>query len=148
MMTRCRILLILILLFGLAGQASAASFPLIIEISPLLNIRSIVSALGGTLVDSIPGANTYLVNVPLIPTGAVASLLGIQSMELNKGVALVPAPRPAVLTVPPNTPPDWYKNQPAMLLVRSRDALAYSTGRGVVIADINSKVDVRHPALI
>src|SRR5262245_38746225 len=35
-----------------------------------------------------------------------------------------------------------------MLLIRSADALQYSTGRAVVIADINSKVDVAHPALI
>jgi thermitase len=35
-----------------------------------------------------------------------------------------------------------------MLLIRSGNALPYSTGRGVVVADINSKVDVAHPSLI
>jgi subtilisin family serine protease len=147
-MTGRRFLLVLILLFGLTIQAGAASTPLILQLGPLGSITSVVSALGGTLIDSIPGANTYLVNLPLVPTGTVASLLGIQWMEVNKGVALPSVPRPLVLSVPPNMPPDWYKYQPAMFLTRSRDALAYSTGRGVVIADLNSKVDVRHPALI
>ena len=32
-------------------------------------------------------------------------------------------------------------------LIRAGDALPYSTGRGMVVADINSKVDIGHPAL-
>jgi subtilisin family serine protease len=148
-MTRRRILFTLfVLIFGLAAQASAASYPLIIQITPLSNITTIASTLGGTVVDSIPGANTYLLNVPLIPSSTVASLLGIQLMELNTGVTLPGFAQVGVLAVPPGTPPDWYRAQPSMLLIRSADALTYSRGRGVVVADINSKVDVGHPALI
>lgn len=138
----------LVVFFGLAAQAGAASYPLIIQISPLANITTIASALGGTVVDSIPGANTYLLNVPLVPTNTIASLLGIQAMELNTGVTLPTVAQVGVLAVPPGTPSDWYKAQPSMLLIHSDDAHAYSRGRGVVIADINSKVDVGHPALI
>jgi subtilisin family serine protease len=137
-----------VLVFGLSAQAYAASYPLIVELSPFANILSIVSALGGTLVDSIPGANTYLLNVPLIPSPLIAPLLGIQSMELNMGVTQPGNAQLGVLTVPSKTKPDWYKSQPAMLRIRAADALHYSTGRGVVVADINSKVDVGHPALI
>jgi len=35
-----------------------------------------------------------------------------------------------------------------MQLIRAGEALLYSTGRGVVVADIDSQVDVSHPALI
>jgi subtilisin family serine protease len=148
-MTRRRIFFtLLVLIFGLAAQASAASYPLIIQITPLSSITTIASTLGGTVVDSIPGANTYLLNVPIVPSSTSASLLGIQLMELNTGVTLPGFVQVGVLAVPPGTPPDWYKAQPSMLLIRSANALTYSRGRGVVVADINSKVDVGHPALI
>ena len=143
-----RLFLILILILGLSAQLSAASYPLIIQTSPLASITAIVGALGGTLVDRIPGTNTYLINVPLVPSPATASWLGIQWMELNIGVTQPGFFQVGVVTVPPNTPPDWYKAQPSMLRIHAGDALAYSTGRGVVVADINSKVDVAHPALI
>src|SRR5262245_49151440 len=148
-MTRRRIFFtLLVLVFGLAAQASAASYPLIIQISPLSSITAIASTLGGTVVDSIPGTNTYLLNLPAVPTSTMASLLGIQLMELNTGVTLPGFVQVGVLAVPPGSPPDWYKAQPSMLLIRSANALTYSRGRGVVVADINSKVDVGHPALI
>src|SRR5436190_23162136 len=105
-MTGRRLILILVLIFGMAAQGSAASYPLIVTVSPLTNILSVVSALGGTLVDSIPGANTYLLNVPLIPTSLVASLLGIQSMELNTGVTQPGYVQLGVLVVKNNTPAD------------------------------------------
>ena len=147
-MTGRRVILILLLTLGLATQASAASYPLIVDLGPLGIIGTVVSVLGGTLVDGIPGTSTYLLNVPLIPSPLLASLLGIQSMELNTGVTQPGFVQFAVLTVPPPTAPDWYKYQPAWTRIHTVAALPYSTGRGVVVADINSKVDVGHPALI
>jgi subtilisin family serine protease len=126
----------------------AADYPLIVQVSPVANITTIVSVLGGSVADSIPGARTYLLKVPAVPTAATASLLGIQWMELNLGVTLPGFTQVGVVTVPPNTPPDWYKYQPSMMLIQSANALAYSRGSGVVVADINSKVDFGHPALI
>jgi hypothetical protein len=131
----------------MTAQANAA-VPVVVQIGPLSSITSIVASLGGTLIDSIPGTNIYLLNLPFVPSSLVTSLLGIQWLEVNQGLTLPAVPLPAHLSVPPNMPPDWYKYQPSMLLIHSRQALAYSTGRGVVVADINSKVDVRHPALM
>src|ERR671926_120353 len=105
-MTGRRILIILILIFGLTAQASAAPLPLILDLSPLGSINNIVSLLGGTLIDRIPGTNTYLVNLPLLPTATVAQLLGIKSIEVNKGVALPRVAKPGVISVPPRTPVD------------------------------------------
>jgi subtilisin family serine protease len=134
------------LLFGTTTEASAA-VPIIIQTGPLSSITSIVSTLGGVLVDRIPGTNIYLLNVPFVPSSLTTNLLGIQWLEVNQGVALPTLPLPVRLSVPSNVAPDWYKYQPSMLLIHSRDALAYSKGRGIVVADLNSKVDVRHPAL-
>jgi thermitase len=49
-----------------------------------------------------------------------------------------------------STPPisDWYRAQPALQLVRTAESHSYSTGRSVVVADINSRVDYSHPALV
>src|SRR5438128_1267958 len=138
----------LILLFGLSSQADAASYPLIVEIPRTVSIHTLAPTLGGTVVDSIPGANTYLLNLPVVPLPARATVLGIQWMELNTGVRLPRFSRPGVLKVPGTAAPDWYKQQPAMQLINAGKALPFSTGRGVVVADINSQVDYAHPALV
>jgi subtilisin family serine protease len=145
-MTGRRIFLTLVLLLGLTLQANAA--PLIVQVGPLSNILSIVATLGGSVVDSIPGTNIFLLNVPFVPSSFTASLLGIQWMETNQGVTLPSITVPALLRLPANTAPDWYRYQPSLMLIRSGNALAYSRGRGVVVADLNSKVDVRHAALV
>jgi subtilisin family serine protease len=144
---RCRIFLILVLLLGLTTQASAST-PLIVQLSPLSSLTAVLSSLGGTLVDSIPGTNIYLLNVPLIPTSTLASLLGIQWMESNVGVTQPGTAPTGLLTLPATIAPDWYKQQPALALIRAQNALVYSRGRGVVVADLNSQVDVAHPGLI
>src|SRR5262245_25032216 len=107
-----RILVVAVLLFGMTAQASAA-VPVIVQLGPLSSITSVVSSLGGTLVDSIPGTNIYLLNLPFVPSSLTASLLGIQWMEVNQGMALPALPMPVPLTLPSNTPPDWYKYQPS-----------------------------------
>lgn len=141
------ILLSALLLFGATPPADAA-VPLIVQVGPLSNIVSVVASLGGTLVDRIPGTNIYLLNVPIVPSQLLTSLLGIQWVEFNRGVPMPAVAMPAALRTPDNVPADWYKYQPSMLLIRSGQALSYSRGRGVVVADLNSKVDVAHPALI
>src|SRR5438445_1675171 len=137
----------LILLFGLSSQADAASYPLIVQIPRTVSIHTLAATLGGTVVDSVPGANTYLLNLPFVPLPARATVLGIQWMELDTGVRLPRFSRPGVLKVPGTAAADWYKLQPAMQLINAGKALPFSTGRGVVVADINSHVDYAHPAL-
>jgi subtilisin family serine protease len=145
-MTGRRLLLILLLVFGLTTQATAA--PLIVQLGPLSSIGAVLSALGGTLIDNIPGTSIFLIDVPLLPPSLLSSLLGIQWWEPNQGVSAPGIPVPLVMSVRGNMAADWYKAQPSLLLIRSADALAYTRGRGVVVADLNSQVDVRHPALI
>jgi subtilisin family serine protease len=142
-----RFILILALVLVMTAQASAAT-PLVIQISPLANITNILAALGGTVVDTIPGTGLFLLNVPLVPSNTLASLLGIQWMEVNQGVTLPGFLPFGTVSIPASLGADWYQHQPAMLVIRSRNAQDYSKGRGVVIADLNSRVDVGHPALI
>src|SRR5438132_4092454 len=147
-MRSCRVLfLIFIFLLGLTSQAAAASYPLIVQIPSTVGIDIIAGSLGGAVVDNIPGANTSLLVVPVLPLPSRASLLGIQWMELNKTVSLPRFGQRRLLSVPGTAAADWYKLQPAMQLITAGNAAPFSTGRGVVVADINSQVDYAHPAL-
>src|SRR5213593_2421928 len=147
-MARCRYLwLALLLLFGLSSQAAAVPYPVIVQISPAVSIDTLAAALGGTVLDSIPSANTYLLNLPFLPLPAMATQLGIQWMELNTRVSVPGFARRGVLRVPGTAAADWYKLQPAMQLIKAGNALPFSTGRGVVVADINSQLDYAHRAL-
>src|SRR5438094_10370170 len=85
-MTGRRVILILALILSLALQAGAASLPLIIKIGSNTSIHAVAAVLGATVVDSIPGANTYLINASAMPSPVTASLLGIQVIEVNSGV--------------------------------------------------------------
>jgi subtilisin family serine protease len=147
-MTRRHFLLTLILLSAFSVQALANPLPLIVQISPTASITNIATTLGATLVDTIPGANIHLLNVPVVPSSLTASSLGIEWMELNTGVTLPGFIQVGILTVPGTTVSDWYKYQPSMQLIRAGAALPYSTGQAVVVADINSQVDYAHPALV
>src|SRR5207248_1072354 len=53
-----------------------------------------------------------------------------------------------ILTVGTTTGADWYKMQPELQRIRAVSAQSYSKGRGIVVADLNSKIDYGHPALI
>jgi len=142
-----RAFLTLSLILGLSFNAGAQSLPLIVQVSPSANITVIASTIGATVIDSIPGANTYLLNTPAVPSAAVASALGIQWMELNTGVSLPNFAVFGIVSVPGTTASDWYKYQPAWQVIQAQQALPYSNGQGTVIADINSLVDYRHPVL-
>ena len=131
---------------------AATSSPVIIQTGGLTgNILNIISTLGGgTLLDSIPGTNIYLVNLPNLPvvTPLLQSLLGIVFMEPDKHVSSPARGQMGILTVPVQTGPDWYRLQPELERIEAPNAQTISKGRGVVVADLNSLVDYTHPALI
>jgi subtilisin family serine protease len=126
------------------------SIPIIVQISPLANIDVIAAVLRGTVVDSIPGAFTYLLNVPMAPPILIPllRLLGVQWVEVNTAVLIPDIALLNSVTIPGTVAADWYKDQPAMQLTESQTAHTYSTGTGVVVADINTQVDYSHPALV
>ena len=137
------VLITAIVLAGLSSAVFGQSLSVIVETTPSADIHRIVSALGGTLLDSM-GENLYLVSVSSLPTSYTAGVKNIETGSLQ----LSPGPSGAVFTVGPNIPADFYRNQPAMLKIDLPGASQLATGRSIVIADINAKVDVAHPALI
>ena len=146
---------ILLVTFPAAEANAAGSIPVIVKLTSSSGLLRVLNLLDGAVVDSIPGSNVFLVNVSnpfsiqsllALPAGLL-QFLGIDWLEINNDVALPKVGQVRVITVGINNTADWYKNQPAMQLIRSNEAKAYSTGRSVVVADINSQVDFGHPAL-
>jgi subtilisin family serine protease len=133
-------------MLSLTAHAGAA-VPVIVQISGLSSITSIAASLGATVLDGIPDSNIYLLNVPFSIPPSLATLLGIQWHETNSGITLPNIGQLGVFHVIAGTGPDWYKYQPTWQIMHSQDALAYSRGAGVIIADLNSQVDTTHPAL-
>lgn len=137
----------MVILLSVHTQA-ATTIPVVIKVTPGANVSLITSLLGGTLIDGIPEANTYLVRLPSLPTlNTSLQLLGVQWMEQDTGISLARNWGFPLANVPWDSGSTWYRVQPALELIRSNAALDYATGSGVIIADINSRVDYAHPAL-
>jgi subtilisin family serine protease len=148
-MTRRHWILALLAVIWLTPTAARAAdpAPVVIKLLPGANLSLISNLLGGKVIDTIPGTNTHLLKLPLLPVlTPVLKLLGVEWIELDRSVSLPAAGQLRLLDVP------WggnelYKKQPALKLIRSEAAHQHSTGRGLIIADINTSVDIGHPAL-
>src|SRR5437773_2773127 len=101
------------------SQAQAADIPVIIKLQAGGSISTVINALNGTLIDSIPGSDMYLVN---LSTGGllqsisglianISPLLGVEWVELNTGVTQPSYFRLGILRA--SGAADWYKNQPS-----------------------------------
>src|SRR5436309_3825060 len=141
-MTAKRLLLILFVIAALSIEAAAAT---VVIVKPKKNadIYSIAASLGGTVLDSMPDGSSYLLSLPSMPTSLPS---GVDSIYQDTPLIL-PRFKGAALTAASSGATPWYAGQPAMKLVRVEQARAQSTGRGVIIADIDSAVDASHPAL-
>src|SRR5436190_13270311 len=146
---RLSLILALIIFFFSANAQAAGTIPVVVKLLPGVNLSVITNLLGGTILDTLPGTNTYLVRLPSLPiVTPLLKLLGIDWVEADAAVKVPANPPLSLLSVPSGEPGDWYKQQPSFQLIRSGQAKTYSTGRGVMLADINSGVDYGHPALI
>ena len=144
--------LITSLLLIASCQVSAwASDKVIVELAPNARASAVAATVGGEVLESIPGSSQVLMKVP--SAAAAAALArnpqsGVVSVELNDAVTIRPIGGIGILRVPPSKPAAWYSSQPAFKLVRVDGAQVLAKGRGVVVADINSRIDYAHPALV
>src|SRR5438876_1699704 len=144
-----KLLILLLVLAATQLSAGPNGYTVIVELQPNARSQTVAAAFGGTVVDSIEGTSVYLLRVPALPVLRSNPALGVQSVESNNVVRLRPrCGALGVLNTPSSGPAEWYAGQPAMKLIRADQAMAYSKGRGVVVADLNSRVDYAHQALI
>jgi subtilisin family serine protease len=149
-MTRCRLIIALMGVIWITSfQVQAANpVPVVVKVLPGANLSLISNLLGGTIIDTIPEANTVLLKLPVLPVlSPVLKLLGVEWIELDRGVSLPVRGQLRLLDVPWRSDRDWYSGQPALQLIRTQAAQEFATGRGLLIADINTRVDYGHPAL-
>jgi subtilisin family serine protease len=136
-------LLFLICFAVLTANAMASDRLVVVNVEDGTNVKNIADAYEGKVLDALTG-NSYLMAVKrLTPKYPVSGLVSIDSDSLirhgrSKG---------GVISVRPGTPPDWYFSQPALKFIGIDQARPQSTGKGVIIADINSAVDYSHPSL-
>jgi subtilisin family serine protease len=136
------------LLLITSSTQAANPVTVVVKVLPGTNLTLVNNLLGGTVLDAIPEANTYLLKVPVLPVlSPVLKLLGVEWIESNRVLSLPANPQLKLLDVPWSNGSGWYGAQPALQLIRTQGAQQYSTGRGIIIADINSRVDLGHPAL-
>jgi subtilisin family serine protease len=135
----------IVVLLGVAEAFAGAQ--VIVKLEPQIDAKNISRFMGGRVLDEIPRQHLYLIEVPA-KLAASARFLGVHSWEPNRLVQKKLNSVKGVIISAPNLAPQWYYTQPALTRIGRPGAELLSTGRGVVIADINSSVDYAHPALI
>src|SRR6267143_1675675 len=145
-----KVLLLLLRLISTQLTAWAGDKAVVVDLQSGSKLQAATSALGGKVLRNIPGTTLYLINVPVAVPGTQSyPSLGISSVEPDSAVALRPSTGGlGILKLDASKPAEWYAQQPAMKLIRADKALAIARGRGVVVADLNARVDFRHPALV
>src|SRR6266478_3173961 len=141
----CAILLIAIM-GSTVGAEAAGDIRIILKLRTGALIGPILTLLGADLLDSIPSVNLYLLRVPHVPAlSFTLSLLGVVYIETDTTMDNPTFRNLELLTSV--APPDFYRLQPALTLIRADKAVDYYAGYGVIVADINSATDSSHPAL-
>ena len=90
-MTRCRLIIALLGVIWISSFSVQAAnpVPVVVKVLPGANLSLITNLLGGTLIDTMPEANTVLLRLPGLPVlSPILKLLGVEWMELDRGVSL------------------------------------------------------------
>ena len=116
----------------------------IVRLSPGADLGSVLGLLNGLVLDQIPGTRTYLISLPALP---VSLPLGVESMERDLAVALPGAGQPVTISRLSGMSPLWYADQPALTRIELPEAHHFASGEGIIVADIDSRFDAKHPAL-
>src|SRR3954465_12518780 len=99
LMTGRRIIICLALMLALTVNATAAPVQVIVQLSQNSLLGSVLSLLNGVLLDSIPDAHLYLLQLPQLPVvpPLLTMVTGILWAEPNNGVLQPPMGQLGVL---------------------------------------------------
>src|SRR5437773_10495453 len=90
-----------------------ASDNVIVQLAPNASASAVAAAVGGEVLESIPGSSHFLMKVPSAAALAHNPNLGVVSVELNDAVALRPTGKLGILKTSSATTAEWYAGQPA-----------------------------------
>ncbi len=144
MAKRLCIVLLLLVAISVSVVDSSAAVTVVVQTKKNADLKPILAALGVTaILDSISADDTYLFSIPFIPATLPPNVLSIN----QDGPMVLPRFRGIAISGGNSLAAPWYTGQPAFQLIKASSARATSTGRGVIIADIDAAIDVSHPAL-
>ena len=136
----------IVIVGNLFTAEASGDIRIIVKLQPGRLIGPVLSLLGAVLLDSLPAVNLYLLQVSTVPVLTfLLQLLGVVYIENDTIMKNPTFENVGLLTT--ESPPDFYLAQPALTLIRAKQANKYYGGYGVIVADINSRVDFSHPAL-
>src|SRR5437588_4258521 len=139
---KTRLMLIFMVVFLGAAEAFAAGVKVIVKLESKIDVKeakNIAKFMGGRVLDEIPRQHLFLVEVPE-KLAAHAKFPGVHSWENNRVVQKKLNAVKGFIVSASTLTPQWYYTQPALTRIGRPGAQLVSTGRGVVIADINSIV--------
>src|SRR3989442_3918599 len=140
----CAILMIVIVgnLFTAEGSGDIR---IIVKLQPGRLIGPVLSLLGAVLLDAIPAVNLYLLRVSTVPVLTfLLQLLGVVYIENDTIMKNPTFENVGLLTT--ESPPDFYLAQPALTLIRAKQANKYYGGSGAIVDAINTRADFHPPA--
>jgi len=139
------------LLFSVFSFPAFADFDIVLSLPANANVANAVASIGGgvqvgAVFSSQEGGLLLHLRVPTVPNCSSNSII-----HFCEQIALTTLPsNPHArcwVTAPLTADASWYKTQPGFRLINLNNALPYATGRGVVVAVIDSLMDYSHPAL-
>ena len=139
------------LLFSVFSFPAFADFDIVLSLPANANVANAVASIGGGVqvgaVFSSQEAGLLLhLRVPTVPNCSSNSII-----HFCEQIALTTLPsNPHArcwVTAPQTADASWYKTQPSFRLINLNNALPHATGRGLVVAVIDSLMDYSHPAL-
>src|SRR5215831_7999522 len=115
-----KLLAALVLIVSTQLTVWAGSVNVIVEIGPNGKAAAIAAAVGGQVLQSLPGTNFYLMSVPSAASLAGSFQPNVVAVENNTPLAVQPSG--AIGIIQTSKGAEWYAAQPAMQLVHAANA--------------------------
>ncbi len=148
-MKRLRPLLgFVLLLFSVFSFPAFADFDIVLSLPPNANVPDLsgYGVIQDVFRSSDPDVLWVQLRVSVLPN--FSSNSNVRFSEQIRLTTLPSNPHAGCwVTAPLTADASWYKTQPSFRLINLNNALPYATGRGVVVAVIDSLMDYSHPAL-
>ena len=125
-----------------------ADWDIVVSLPPNANVPDVAAAGNGVVREVFPFSDGLLVRLTVPASPNFSSNSNVRFSEQIASTTLPSNPHARCwVTAPLTADASWYKTQPGFRLINLNNALPYATGRGVVVAVIDSLMDYSHPAL-
>ena len=125
-----------------------ADWDIVVSLPPNANVPDVAAAGNGVVREVFPFSDGLLVRLTVPASPNFSSNSNVRFSEQIASTTLPSNPHARCwVTAPQTADASWYKTQPSFRLINLNNALPHATGRGLVVAVIDSLMDYSHPAL-